>query len=132
MVFVLSCQDVPAIADGLTNLFEIAVSEVVEEFLERTPNLEPGMPPGVGTIDVFLESNVLNDVGRMAQRELEVVTLHGVHTTQTGRDGVEVGSIVGAVGGGTKVVDEVACGHDGELMVEHETHEEDGLVVFLA
>ena len=132
MVFVLSCQDVPAIADGLTNLFEVAVSEVVEEFLEGTPDLEPRMPPGVGAIDVLLEGDVLNDMGRMTQRELEVVALHGVHATQTGRDGVEVGSIVGAVGGGAKVVDKVACGHDGELVIEYQTHEEDGLVVFLA
>ena len=132
MVFVLAGQDVPAVADRLTDLFEVAIAEVVEEFLEGTPNLEPRMPPGVGAIDVFLESNVLNDMGRMTQRELEVVALHGVHATQTRWDGVEVGSIVGAVGCGTKVVDEVACGHDGELVVEHQTHEEDGLVVFLA
>ena len=132
MVFVLSCQDVPAIADGLTNLFEIAVSEVVEEFFEGTSHFEPRVSPCVGAIDVLLEGDVLNDMGRMTQRELEVVALHGVHATQTRWDGVEVGSIVGAVGCGTKVVDEVACGHDGELMVEHQTHEEDGLVVFLA
>ena len=132
MIFVLTGQDVPAVADRLTDLFEVAIAEVVEEFLEGTPDLEPRMPPSVGAIDVLLEGDVLNDMGRMTQRELEVVTLHGVHATQTGRDGVEIGSIVGAVGGGTKVVDEVACGHDGELVVEHQTHEEDGLVVFLA
>ena len=132
MVFVLTCQDVPAVADRLTDLFEVAVSEVVEEFLEGTPDLEPRMPPGVGAIDVFLEGDMLNDMSGMTQGELEVVTLHGVHASQTGGDGVEVGSIVGAVGGGSKIVDQIACGHDGKLVVEYEAHQEDGLVIFLA
>ena len=60
------------------------------------------------------------------------MALHGVHAAQTGWDGVEIGSIVGAVGRGTEVVDKVVGGHDGELVVEYEAHAEDGLVVFLA
>lgn len=63
---------------------------------------------------------------------MEVVALHGVHAAQTGRDSVEIGCIMGAVGRGTEVVDKVVGGHDGELVVEYEAHEEDGLVVFLA
>ena len=62
---------------------------------------------------------------------MEVVALHGVHAAQTGWDGVEIGSIVGAVGRGTEVVDKVVGGHDGEFVVEYGAHEEDGLVVFL-
>lgn len=60
------------------------------------------------------------------------MALHGVHAAQTSRDGVEVGGIVSAVRSGTKVIDKVARGHDGELVVEYKTHEEDGFVVFLA
>ena len=81
----------PAVADGLSDLLEVATEKVVEDFFKGTGYFEPGMPPCV-----------------------------------------EIGSIVGAVGRGTEVVDEVARGHDGELVVEYEAHEEDGLVVFLA
>ena len=129
---ILFGEDVPAVADGLSDLFEVAVAEVVEEFFEGTSHFEPRVSPCVGAIDVFLEGDMLNDMSRMTQGELEVVTLHGVHASQTGGDGVEVGSIVGAVGGGSKVVDQIACGHDGKLVVEYEAHQEDGLVIFLA
>lgn len=131
-IFVFAGEDVPAVADGLGYLFEVATAEVVDEFLEGTGDFEPGMTPCVGAVDVFLEGKVLDDMGWMAQGELEVVALHGVHAAQTGRDGVEIGSIMGAVGRGSEVVDEVARGHDGELVVEYEAHAEDGLVVFLA
>ena len=132
LVFVLAGEFVPAVADGLSDLAEVAVAEVVEEFFEGTSDFEPRVSPCVGAVNVLFEGDMFDDMGRMAQGELEVVALHGVHAAQTGGDGVEIGSVVGAVGGGSEVVDEVARGHDGELMVEDEAHEEDGLVVFLA
>ena len=116
----------------MSDLSEVAVAEVVEKFFEGTTNFEPRMSPCVGAINVFFESYVFNDMGWMSQRELEIVALHGVHATQTGRDGVEIGSVVSTVGGCSEIVDKVAGRHDGELVVEYEAHEEDGLVILLA
>ncbi len=56
----------PAVADGLSDLLEVATAKVVEEFFKGTGYFEPGMPPCVSTIDVLLEGDMLNDVGRMA------------------------------------------------------------------
>ena len=126
------CQYIPAVTNGLSDLSEVAVTKIVEEFFEGTPNFEPWVSPGVGAIDVFFECNVFDDMGGMSQWEFEVVSLHCVHATQTDWDRVEVGSVVGAIGSSSEIVDEVARGHNGKLVIEHEAHEEDCLVVFLA
>ena len=44
-------EDVPAVADGLSDLFEVAVAEVVEEFFEGTSHFEPRVSPRVGAMD---------------------------------------------------------------------------------
>ena len=91
MIFIPASEFGKSVADGLPNLTEVSVAEVVEEFLEGTAYLEPRMSPGVGALDVLLEGEVFNDMGRMAQGELECVALHGVHAAQTLGYGVEVG-----------------------------------------
>lgn len=48
----------PAVADGLSNLSEIAVAEIVEKFLKRASDLEPRVSPCVGAIDVLLKVGV--------------------------------------------------------------------------
>ena len=122
-------QYIPAVTDGLPNLSEVAVTEVVEELFEGTSYFEPRVSPCIGTIDVFLKGNMFDNMSRMAQRDLEVVSLHRVHATQTCRDCVEICSIVGTIRSGSEVVDEVMCGHNSKLVVEYEAHEEDCLIV---
>ena len=65
-VLVFARENVPAVADGLSDLLEVATAKVVEEFFKGTGYFEPGMPPCVSAIDVLLEGDMLNDVGRMA------------------------------------------------------------------
>ena len=75
-VLVFAGENVPAVADGLSDLLEDSNSrknrsgkimeDVVEEFFKGTGYFEPGMPPCVSAIDVLLEGDMLNDVGRMA------------------------------------------------------------------
>ena len=65
-VLIFAGENVPAVADGLSDLLEVATAKVVEEFFKGTGYFEPGMPPCVSAIDVLLEGDMLNDAGRMA------------------------------------------------------------------
>ena len=67
---------------------EVAVAEVAVEFLKGAADLNPGMSPGVGTIDALLVGHILNDIFRVAQGEVEVEALHGEHAAQAAGNGI--------------------------------------------
>ena len=115
---VLSCPFVQASYDGASDVSEIAVQHVAVELFQRTGNLYPRVSPCVCAIHTLLVGHILNDIAWMSQRKLQLVTLHGEHAAQSARNSVKATCEMCRIGGYAHIVDEVACGHDGQAVVE--------------
>ena len=98
----------------LRNDREVAVSQVEEEFFHRTPHLDERMPPGIGLIEPFLVVDVLDDITRMAQRKLQLISFHREYSAISLRSRLNTTTEMRGVVGETKIVDEILAWHDGK------------------
>ena len=55
-----------AAGDSLADLLEIAIAQVEQQFLDRSTDLDPWMPPGIIAIHALLISHILDDIVGMA------------------------------------------------------------------
>ena len=93
---------------------EVAVSQVEEEFFHRTPHLDERMPPGIGLVETLLVVDVLDDVTRMTQREVQFVSLHREYSAISLRSRLNTTAEMRGVVGEAKIVDEILAWHDGK------------------
>ena len=93
---------------------EIAISQVEEKFFHRTTHLNERMSPGIGFIEPFLVVDVLDDITRMAQRELQLISLHREYSAVSLRSRLNTTAEMRGVVGEAKIVDEILAWHDGK------------------
>ncbi len=65
-----------AVDDGMAYLGEVAIAEVAIELFHAAAHFDPGMLPGHDLEYALFVLYVLNDVRRMTQGELHLVTGH--------------------------------------------------------
>ena len=132
LVVVVASELFDAVQESGFDLSEIAVAQVAVELFEAAGGLDPGMSPCHDAVDAVLVFDVLDDIAGMAQGELQLVdgegeeALHGVG--QGFQGALEMGRLL-ADGG---VLDEVACGDDGESAVQHAGRPDEGFVDLIA
>ena len=89
------------------------------------------MSPGIDAVETVLVAGIFDDVLRMTEGKLELMAFHGEDTAESPRGGVDASREMGAVGGQSSVVDQVAGRHDGHCIVQDHARPEDALVEFL-
>ena len=75
-------HDVDAVAYGGEDMFPLTVANADKEFFKRTPHFDPRMTPTCDAIHALAVAHMLDDVARVAQGKLQVVTLHREETAE--------------------------------------------------
>ena len=86
------------------------------------------MSPAHYAVDALFERHMVDDVGGVAEGELELVAPHGEYAAVASRHRVYGCGEVGAVCRGSEVVHLIVGGNDGEAVVQQHGGAEDGLV----
>ena len=111
----LSCEFSHAIDHCLFDAFEVAFTQVNEEFFYRSSYLEPRMSPAHDAEHAVLVAHILNDISRVFQRKRQFVALHGEDTSNGFGQVVVAPTEVNTVFGSSSIADHVHSGNDAEL-----------------
>ena len=113
-------------------MFQLAVAQAYEQFLERAPYLNPRVSPGENAVNAAAIARVLDDELRMAERKLQLVPAHREYAAVTpGKHGHGAGK-VRAVGRDTHIVHHIDVGSYGKVTVHQQSSAEDCLEVGFA
>ena len=64
-MFLFPCPFMNTVHQGLAYLLELTIPKIQEKFFEGATRLDPGMPPGIHTIETLLIAGIFDDMLRM-------------------------------------------------------------------
>lgn len=127
-----TAEDSDAVLHCFANVLQFAVAETQPKLFKRASDFNPRMSPALNAEESVLIVHVLNDVARMAEREIQLVRLHFKDSAiGMWERGVRAAEMY-ALAAGTEVLDEIDARNDGQPVLEEHCRVEDGFVVSLS
>ena len=118
--------------DGFQDDGEIAVSQIQEEFFQRTAYLNPRMAPAINFVETFLILNIFQDITGMLERELQFMALHHENPAISLRRCLHATRKMGRLIRQAKIINQILCRHNRHTRTQQHGRPEQTFKILLA